>query len=109
MADAREPEGPGERARARQGGIALEIAPARRDRAGARGQALEQGGLAAAVLAHQEGDGRPEVQALEVAEERQGERKRSGSRTAPARRIPVRKIPDRPAVLREPARFTRIG
>src|SRR5467141_4110327 len=78
MAEARETKGPGERPRARQRGIALDIAPARRDRAGARGQALQQGGLAAAVLPHQERDGGPEVEALEVAEERQRERKRRG-------------------------------
>jgi len=84
MAEARETKGPGERPRARQRGIALDIPPARRDRAGARGQALQQGGLAAA------GNG-------------------AGSRTAPARRMPVRKSPARAVALREPARFTRIG
>ncbi len=110
MAGAREAEAPGEGPRARERGIALEVAAPRRDRARARGQAFQQGGLAAAVLPHQEGDGRPEVEALEVAEERQRERKRRGlPQRPPARRMPVRKSPDRAAALREPARFTRIG
>ena len=46
--------------------------------AGPGGQAFEQGRLAAAVLADQEGDAGPEIEALEGAEDRQGERKTIG-------------------------------
>src|SRR4029434_2340620 len=73
-----EAEGPRQDPRRGQGGIALDIAPARGHRARPGVQTLEQGRLAAAVLADQEGDAGPEVEALERAEDRERERKAIG-------------------------------
>src|SRR6266404_4182022 len=56
----------------------LDVAPARGDRPRPGGYPLEQGRLAAAVLPHQEGDARPEIEPLQDPEERDRERKAIG-------------------------------
>jgi hypothetical protein len=79
-------EAGGEVARGLQSGVATEVPTASGDRVHAGGNALPQGGFAAAVLANQEGDRGGEGEFGQVADERQrpGEARRVDRDVRPA-------------------------